>query len=426
MRKPGRFMAAALGSYAIGWLWICCFLAGFTDSRYENTPLDRLAAWYAAVFTAAFLLWSWLLLRKKVPASREHWFWLGCTVVIAAAIAVGGCNATSGWSVLALHGFGAYWVVCRSGLLTEGETSDFLPYDLLETFIILPFSNFFLRITTLFYGIYGLFSRSENSATRRRAAAVSAAVVVVVLPVFLMAGNLLGQADSLFAEIWASMGRFFTLRWSCPEWLPPQLLRLAFGIPVGAYLFGLVGGSFRREKPRLDRSAARQSLEKLRFAPEKTAAGVLCAFLALYLLFFGVQAQHLLGAFLGNVPGTLTASQYARQGFFQLCQVMGINFVLLGAVFLCSRSAVREHSLLRRLSMGLMVESIFLAVTAASKLVLYISRFGFTPLRLLSMWGILVLCAGAILAICSLRKPCKAMQKWVWFAAASFTLLCLY
>ena len=73
-----------------------------------------------------------------------------------------------------------------------------------------------------------------------------------------------------------------------------------------------------------------------------------------------------------------------------------------------------------------MAESLLLAVTAASKLWLYIDRFGFTPRRLLSSWAVLVLAAGCVLAIASLRRPCRAAQKWIWFAAGSFALLCLY
>ena len=154
--------------------------------------------------------------------------------------------------------------------------------------------------------------------------------------------------------------------------------------------------------------------------------GVLGCFIALYLVFFGVQAGHLLGAFIGSVPGKLTAAQYARQGFFQLTLVMAINFLLLGAAALCSREAPARHRVLRGMGTALMVESIFLAVTAAAKLGLYISRFGFTPLRLLSMWGVLVMTAGCVLTIGSLQGLRGAARKWVWFAAATFTALCFF
>ena len=99
---------------------------------------------------------------------------------------------------------------------------------------------------------------------------------------------------------------------------------------------------------------------------------------------------------------------------------------LLGAAALCSREAPARHRVLRGMGTVLMVESIFLAVTAAAKLGLYISRFGFTPLRLLSMWGVLVMTAGCVLTIGSLQGLRGAARKWVWFAAATFTALCFF
>ena len=74
----------------------------------------------------------------------------------------------------------------------------------------------------------------------------------------------------------------------------------------------------------------------------------------------------------------------------------------------------------------LMVQSILLAVTAGAKLWLYISRFGFTPLRLLSAWAVLVLAAGCLLVLRALVWGKKGFRPWLYFAAASFTALCFY
>ena len=87
---------------------------------------------------------------------------------------------------------------------------------------------------------------------------------------------------------------------------------------------------------------------------------------------------------------------------------------------------LRSNKLLRAFALILMAESLLLAVTAGSKLWLYIARFGFTPLRLLSSWAVVVLAAGCVLAVATILRPCRAVQKWIWFAAGSFALLCLY
>ena len=101
---------------------------------------------------------------------------------------------------------------------------------------------------------------------------------------------------------------------------------------------------------------------------------------------------------------------------------MVINFLLIGlGQLLC-----KDQAPLRLPGVLLLVETVFLAVTAAGKLVLYIHRFGFTPLRLLSAWGVGVMVYGCLLAAASLygRKGC--FRAWVYGAAVSFTALCFY
>ena len=156
--------------------------------------------------------------------------------------------------------------------------------------------------------------------------------------------------------------------------------------------------------------------------PASGANLVLGLFAAVYFLFFGVQAGNLFAVFSGHVPGTLTAAGYARSGFFQLCAVMAINFFLIWLLSILAKQN-RAGKWLQGL---LMVQSAFLAVTAGAKLWLYISRFGFTPLRLLSAWAVIVLTAGCILMLRSLMTGKKSFRLWLYFAAGSFTALCFY
>lgn len=411
---------SALTSYLIGLLWVCCFMAGFGSM---DAKLEQL---YPLLFALVFFVWAGAALRAK-PAHREHFFWLACSLLIALAIAMGRTRAVDAWACIALHGFAAYWVLCRSGLLTDRQTGSFLPLDLLYAGIVFPLGGFFLRIRTIAGRAWGFLSRRRNSNPgSRKNALMTALVILAALPVLFLAAELLGQADESFRALLDALGSFLTFTWKAPDWLLELRIRFLFGLPVGAYLFGLVGGCFLREAPGTDAGAVRRGLPKLRIAPAAALTAVFCGFCALYLLFFIVQAGHLLGAFFGNVPGTLTAAQYARSGFFQLCVVMAINFGLLAAAMLVSQASVREHRVLRICADVLMVQSIFLAVTAASKLLLYIHRFGFTPLRLLSMWGILILTAGAVQALRSLAGKSGTFKQWVFFSAATFTALCFY
>ena len=101
---------------------------------------------------------------------------------------------------------------------------------------------------------------------------------------------------------------------------------------------------------------------------------------------------------------------------------MAINFCLIWLLSLFAK----QNRAGRWLQGVLMVQSIFLAVTAGAKLWLYISRFGFTPLRLLSAWGVIVLTAGCVLMLRTLATEKKSFRLWLYFAAVSFTALCFY
>jgi hypothetical protein len=78
---------------------------------------------------------------------------------------------------------------------------------------------------------------------------------------------------------------------------------------------------------------------------------------------------------------------------------------------------------LRALVTVLLAESMLLAVVALSKLGLYISCFGFTPLRLQSTWLACVLLAACAAALVSLWTGRRTMRAWMIFGAVTLAAL---
>lgn len=448
----------AAASYGVGYLYVASFLFGFALEPCGSHLLGWVShGWAKLLFALVFFFWGSRVLsartekpaamtgnppadepckneplsrQKGLPPSAESWFWLACGLTIAAAIAFGRCRATELPAYLALHGIAAYWVLCRAGLLSEAQSGPFFLWDVFNALVVAPFGGIFLRAKTLFGTLW-----DACLAVRRRRGKkldtkniwLSLFLILLALPVLVAAGNLLSGADAGFAAFWQGLGDLLRFQWpELPRWVRGVGDRFLWSLPVGAYLYGLVGGSLCREKTVLDGKAAREHAEGLRVAPTGGLNVIFALFCGLYLVFFIIQAGRLFGAFFGTVPGQSTAAEYAREGFFQLCQVMAINFGLLAAAAKLSRAPLRQNRVLKFFTLLLMGESLLLAITAGSKLWLYIDRFGFTARRLLSFWAVLVLAAGCIFAIASTLKPCRAIQKWIWFAAATFTLLCLY
>ena len=143
------------------------------------------------------------------------------------------------------------------------------------------------------------------------------------------------------------------------------------------------------------------------------------------LVFFAVQSRYLFGAFTRTLPEGFIVSRYAREGFFELCKVMAVNFALLWLVTRMSRVPVRENRPARILCLILLAESMLFAVVAFSKLALYIDCFGFTPLRLQSSWLVIVLFVGCLAAGRTLLTGKKSFRPWLIFSCVTLSLLCL-
>lgn len=395
-----RFFLPIIG-YFIGWF-------------YWKTLLEP---WPMLLFVAAFLGWGAAIGLKKQPKGKMHRFWAGVTVLIALALSLKRCNATQDWGILALHGTAVLWALSYLGADRGGEDALGFAWDCADAFLLLPFGNFFGRITDTVSGFAGLLKPQDGKTgkKRRRDFYLVVLCLVLALPLLVLVTNLLSEADAGFEKLI----RGFQLNLRLSENFLNECFWFLLGLPVGAYLYGLLRGAARRQETR---RVSRERLEKIRVVPASGANLVLGLFAAVYFLFFGVQAGNLFAVFSGHVPGTLTAAGYARSGFFQLCAVMAINFFLIWLLSILAKQN-RAGKWLQGL---LMVQSAFLAVTAGAKLWLYISRFGFTPLRLLSAWAVIVLTAGCILMLRSLMTGKKSFRLWLYFAAGSFTALCFY
>lgn len=401
-------LLAALASYGVGYLY-----------------LRLLFDWYRgpglAVFAAVFCLWVEGFCRAaRRPAPKESWLWLGILAVLCLAACLYPTGLTFTACLLAAHGAAAYWALARTGMLAEGRTGPLLPLDLVSAFVVLPFGQFFLRLRTLLAGIGQL--RPRRGGLRRLGLVLL--TLAVMLPIWGMAIQLLSQADVGFALLTRDLTGWAARLLPRPNAF--TLVLLVYSLPVGAWLYGLVGGALRRTMPPVNGQAIRTGAEALRAAPCPAVAAALAGTCLLYLLFFAVQAGYLFGAFTGHLPAGLTAANYARQGFFELCQVCALNFALLAGAAKLSRAPLRTRPLLRGLATLLCAETFLFGLVAAAKLGLYIQRFGLTERRLFSAWAIGMLLLAAVLALARLRRAFASVRVLALTCAVSFAAVCLF
>ena len=134
-------------------------------------------------------------------------------------------------------------------------------------------------------------------------------------------------------------------------------------------------------------------------AKEKRRASALVAITftgalaVVYAVFCGIQIAVLFAGDVSALPEGMTYAEYAREGFFQLLLVSGINVVL---IITAQRRFVSSKAL-RALLVFLTVCTYLMEASSAMRMMLYVNAYGLTYLRLLVLWflSLLALILGA-------------------------------
>lgn len=370
------------------------------------------------VFSLSFCISAEMIYHCR-KVNSESWIWLISLWLIIIGIATERNTVWGEYSILFSHAYAVYWLLSRSGTLIAGESSWFLPMDIILGFVLFPLKHFFLRLKTLVSLLSGSFKKNSTLSTK-----ISVVLVLLFSVVLLYtAGNLLAAADNTFHRLLSSILDLFRI-----NNFGQIVIRLLISLPIGAYLYGLLWGTALEDRQKWD-GIREQILAKsscLRKVPNLVWVIILSSFSLLYFAFFILQGSYLFGAFWQRLPENFTAAQYARQGFFELCGIMTLNFTLLGVIALSNQQPLRETKLMKAMATLLLTESVLFAGIAFSKLYLYIQRFGFTSLRLQSTWLVLVLFVGSIAAIYSLQTGKKSMRFWILYSGITLALLNLF
>lgn len=410
---------AALSTFVLAYIYVSRLLFYGT---YDMGIWEKILL---AVFTLGFLaLGEYLHHDKTWP--KESWVWLGCTLTMAASILFDRCRAWGTeysyndlfFGFLFLHVFAVWWLLSRSGTLLTGESGIMLPMDALHGFFVFPFGGFFFRIKTLWYTVMSVWQRKTFDKPEKRTALWTMTTAAAALGLLILSLRLLRSADDGFKAITAGIAGLFHFHWSGDL----DFIDLIISLPVGAYMFGLMDGTLRQDRTALRQKATRiEKQTSIKAVSGRVWQVLLGMFCALYALFFAVQGRYLFGAFTRTLPDGFIVSRYARQGFFELCRVMAVNFSLL---FLAWRTA--RNGVPRWPALILLGETFLLAAVAFSKLALYVDCFGFTPKRLQSLWLVCTLAFGCACGAYSLITGKKSFRCWMYFGAVSFSALCLY
>ena len=374
--------------------------------------------WGLTLFTFAYVLivLGYCYGSSRKPA-RESWFWLA--VMLAIAIPMNFYMTFRIFQALALVMAAAYWTLSVGGsLLDQGKTSNLIVFDLWNVFAQVPFRNFTAQIRVWFpEKENGPEERGEQKKTQMGGLLAVLLGLVLVIPVLYIILPLLSQADAGFAMATEGITKYLQRH------LAAVLMRLLFAIPVSLYLFGLAYGSiYKVHTDDIKVEQLRKMSVQVKRLPQVTVCTVLLVICGVYGFFMGIQGNYLFSAIAGRLPETFTYAEYARRGFFELCQ---IGIWTLGILFLTNMFAGQTAKALKCCNILLAGETLLLLITAASKMFLYIRSYGLTINRILPMVFMIWMGMVLISFVLRQRKRFPMVRICLLAGAVMFCMLCV-
>ena len=194
--------------------------------------------------------------------------------------------------------------------------------------------------------------------------------LAITIPVLFIMTLLLASADIVFSHILDNLFSAFNFA-------------TLFGI--GFLAIVVFFGSYALNAALSMKNVKEEVIDHRIFEPV-TAIIVTAALSALYLMFSMIQILYL---FIGNMqlPEGYTYSSYARQGFFQLLAVCILNLII---VLVCLY-LFRENTALKVILTIISVCTFIMILSSALRMLMYISRYNLTFLRILVLWALAVI-----------------------------------
>ena len=203
--------------------------------------------WGMPVFAALFIVYVDCAARAAHrTAAKETPLWAVCWMALAVAYPLYGYQPgpLGDWQWMVWHLFAVWYVLARCGMLAQGQSGSLAPLDALAGFVLLPFGNFFLRARTVFAAL----RTHLQDRTRTRKVLHLIVTAAVTLALCGVAWGLLAAADANFAALGQQVSDWWNRLLNNVRFID-RLMYILPSLPVGAWLYGLVGGSLRRKAP---------------------------------------------------------------------------------------------------------------------------------------------------------------------------------
>ncbi len=270
-----------------------------------------------------------------------------------------------------------YFIYATFGVPAKNGFSDYIVIDFAKALFFLPFDS----LSQIFRAMFTGKARKSGGFILKLLIGAGITIIPTALVIFLL------SYDSKFTDLLEKIFDFST--WDVLS----HLVSLALAVPIGMYLFSLfISSTDNKCQEFLTIESCKETSQRLKVASSVTVLAAVLPMLTLYVIFFISQWEYYVSAFTGKLPEDFSYAEYAREGFFQLCAVAIINFLVITAILLFMKQKTDKPSIvIKILSVIYSLFTLILISTAIAKMIMYIDVFGLTPKRVYSTWFMIVL-----------------------------------
>lgn len=371
------------------------------DMEGDNVPFRKLEYIYAYLMLAVgfcfirFVFWNvtgifttlffgvtaiacFIYIKKNnFILHKNHILQFGLIIIFGTVFSVTANNFIKFLNIIFLLMSGMYWIY--SICIENKKIERFFFFDMWKALIIMPFASFSKELKAI--------TCSTGQSKLGNNIKLILIGLVVTMPLTLMVAMLLTSADRGVEEILNLLYSSFI------ENSLIMIVQFAFGIPVACYIFGMLYSNVnKKSKEILTNEQCENKLERIKIIPNLVMYSAVMPVCILYVIFFVSQLRYFISAFNGVLPEVYSYAEYARRGFFELFVISIINLMILLLMnFLSKQTGDNKTTLLKTYTVLLSVFTILIISSALSKMVMYISNYGLTPLRVYTSWFMVLL-----------------------------------
>lgn len=282
----------------------------------------------------------------------------------------------------ALLAFG-YFLYSSFGNSVKRGLSDFIVADFFKVVFVMPFCSLGHIFKAVFSG--------KGKGSGKVLLKILLGLGIALVPTLIIFGLL--SYDSDFTNL---LSNIFDFNFGD---VMSHIGSIILGVPIGMYIYGLFISSVDNKcKSVMSAEPSSKALNNMRIAPLITIIVAVVPIMFLYVVFFISQWKYYVSAFTNVLPSEFSYADYARNGFFELCIVSAINFLIIIAVILfLKRTNKLVYVTMRVTVVAISLSTLVLISTAMAKMFMYINAHGLTQKRVYTTWFMLLLAVVFIL-----------------------------